>query len=253
MTTAAVERALTDLPSVDLDALVDSSRLMTRVDRKYLLAAADADVLVRLTPAGTRVLDIDGRRCFGYVSTYLDTPGLLTYHLAARGRRRRFKVRVRSYVATREGYLEVKTRQGGRTAKTRLVGTHLDGGRLDPDGSAFVTSSLGAAGIDVAPVGELAPVVEIRYQRATLVVDDGAGRVTLDHGLRWDRPDGTHLEQADLVIVETKSVRRPTSLDRLLWSLGHRPRRVSKYATGLAALDPSLPANRWSRTLRDHF
>ena len=57
----------------------------------------------------------------------------------------------------------------------------------------------------------------------------------------------------DLVVVETKSAGSASAMDRLLWSHGVRPTRISKYATGLAALDPDLPHNRWSRTLRRHF
>ncbi|MFV0316059.1 MAG: molecular chaperone, partial [Microthrixaceae bacterium] len=39
-------------------------------------------------------------------------------------------------------------------------------------------------------------------------------------------------------------------LDRALWRRGYRPTSLSKYATGLAALDPDLPRNRWARILR---
>lgn len=42
-------------------------------------------------------------------------------------------------------------------------------------------------------------------------------------------------------------------MDRLLWRQGIRPARISKYCVGLAALDPTLPANRWNRTLRRYF
>ncbi|MEV4352468.1 hypothetical protein AB0J83_49085 [Actinoplanes sp. NPDC049596] len=42
-------------------------------------------------------------------------------------------------------------------------------------------------------------------------------------------------------------------MDRLLWSLAHRPAPPSKYATGLAALRTDLPANRWRPLLRRHF
>jgi hypothetical protein len=44
------------------------------------------------------VLEIDGARSFAYDSTYFDTPDLDAYLLAATRRRRRFKVRTRTYV-----------------------------------------------------------------------------------------------------------------------------------------------------------
>ena len=48
----------------------------------------------------------------------------LGYHLAAHRRRRRFKVRSRSYDDSGLAFLEVKTRDGARTVKTRLEGRH---------------------------------------------------------------------------------------------------------------------------------
>ncbi|OUE09106.1 hypothetical protein CMsap09_09190 [Clavibacter michiganensis] len=56
-----------------------------------------------------------------------------------------------------------------------------------------------------------------------------------------------------MAIVETKSGSRPSAVDRLLWSHGHRPSTISKYGTGLAALRDDLPSNKWNRVLRRHF
>jgi hypothetical protein len=80
--------------------------------------------------------------------------------------------------------------------------------------------------------------------------DEPSARATVDSDLSWLAADGTSLEIPDLVIVETKSGSRPSRIDRLLWSHGHRPARVSKFGTGMAVLDPRLPANRWSRAIR---
>ncbi|QKE85772.1 VTC domain-containing protein [Arthrobacter sp. NEB 688] len=251
MSTATLPR-LEGLPAVGLEELVATSGLLTRVDRKYVLTALEAGMLTALAPAGTRVLEIDGHRTLGYTTRYLDTDGLLTQRLAAHGRRRRFKVRSRRYDLTGAAYLEVKTREGERTVKSRLEGVHLEHDRLDCAGAQFVIDALAAAGIDDRTVVDLAPALDIRYDRTTLHLAGDGARVTVDRALRWERPDGQVLERPDLVVVETKGPGRPSSLDRVLWSLGHRPRRMSKYATGLAALDPALPANRWARTLRDH-
>jgi len=54
---------------------------------------------------------------------------------------------------------------------------------------------------------------------------------------------------AGLAVVETKNPATPSPADRALWDAGHRPARISKYATGMALLHPELPANRWYRTL----
>ncbi len=253
MTTTTLVPGIDDLLPSRLDEVVDSAGLLTRVDRKYALTAAEAGMLVGLAPAGTRVLEIAGDRSFGYTTTYLDTDDLLTYHLAAHRRRRRFKVRTRRYDSTGATYLEVKTRAGSRTVKTRTDGGHVHDARLDRDGITFVAGALDDAGVDGGAVPRLRTVLRIRYDRSTLHLPDEGTRVTLDRRLRWRAAAGGSLDLPDLVVVETKSPGRVSSVDRLLWSLGHRPCRISKYATGLAALDPDLPANRWARTLRSHF
>jgi hypothetical protein len=242
------------LPAIGLAELVERSALQTRVDRKYVLDNPGADTLVALAPAGTRALDIGGERAFGYTSVYLDTPDLLGYHLAAHRRRRRFKVRSRSYDGSDLAYLEVKTRDGARTVKTRLEGQHLRGLGLTPQGRDFVAATLADAGIATGVVLALTPVLRTRYRRSTLHLADDASRVTVDRGLSWRlTATRTTISQPALVIVETKSAGAASPMDRLLWSHGVRPTRISKYATGLAALDPGLPHNRWSRTLRRHF
>jgi hypothetical protein len=247
-------RPLDALPAIGLAELLERSELQTRVDRKYVVHPCGADRLVALAPHGTRALDIDGERTFGYTSVYLDTPDLVGYRLAAHRRRRRFKVRSRSYDDRDLAYLEVKTRDGARTVKARLEGQHLRHDRLTDEGHGFVVASLADAGIAADVVDLFLPVLRTRYRRSTLHLADDASRVTLDRGLTWrDEVTGASTTQPELVVVETKSAGAASPMDRLLWSRGVRPARISKYATGLAALDPDLPHNRWSRTLRRHF
>ena len=61
--------------------------------------------------------------------------------------------------------------------------------------------------------------------------------------------DGEPVAVAGVAVVETKNLATPSPADRALWDAGHRPARISKYATGMALLHPELPANRWYRTL----
>lgn len=241
MTGTGLTAALDRLPVVPLDELVATAALLTRVDRKYLLAPDDAAAVLGALP-GARVLAIGGQRGFGYDSLYLDTPALTGFHLAARGRRRRFKVRRRTYTDTGERWLEVKTRgPRGATVKERT-----------PDGGparAFVDDVLARSGVDL--VGDLVPVLGTRYTRSTLLL--GLARVTVDTDLVWRTPAGRALPVVDRVVVETKSGSAPSAADRLLWRAGHRPVRISKYGTGLAALHPELPGNRWHSTLTRHL
>ena len=52
-----------------------------------------------------------------------------------------------------------------------------------------------------------------------------------------------------MVIIETKSGTAPSVADKHLWRAGIRPAKISKFATGMAALNPQLPANKWNRVI----
>lgn len=233
---------------VGLDDLVTGAALLTRVDRKYLLPTDELPGLLARLPDDVRVLEIDGRRTFAYRSVYFDTEALDSYRCAAHRRAHRFKIRLRCYVDSGMRFAEVKVRGArGLTVKHRVPyrGNGLD---LGVDGRAV----LAAAGIDADP-DDLRLVLTTTYLRNTLLLSASGGRVTVDTDLSWALPDGTALHLPDRVVVETKSAGAASPVDRLLWSLHRRPQPVSKYATGLAALRPDLPAHRWLPVLRRHF
>lgn len=247
MTTTTSPDPTAGFASIGLDELVATAALLTRVDRKYLVLESELAVLLRdlqeTDGPPARALEIDGRRWFAYHSLYLDTPDLTSFHAAGRGRRRRWKVRTRTYVDTGNAFLEVKTAgPRGSTVKERTP--------LDAEPAEHEHLLVARLGKDAE---RLRPTLETGYRRATLLLASGA-RATIDRDLvvrsriaaRSGAPDG-------LAIVETKSGASPGELDRLLWRAGHRPSRVSKYGAGLAALHPELPRMKWHRVLDRHL
>ncbi|MCW2838915.1 MAG: polyphosphate polymerase protein, partial [Aeromicrobium sp.] len=96
---------------ISLDELVESAELLTRVDRKYVVPVREVDALISCLQGSARILDIDGRREFGYRSAYYDTPHRESFLTSGRSRRLRLKVRTRTYLDTGSSWLEVKTRQ----------------------------------------------------------------------------------------------------------------------------------------------
>ena len=246
--------AVDRLPTVSLAELNEQAALLTRVDRKYVIATAELDAALTGIP-GLRVLEIDGRRASRYESTYLDTVDLDSWTSSAHQRRRRWKVRTRVYADTGECWLEVKTRgRRGATVKERLP--HEDRLPEISDASGeWVRGRLGAAQVHGVDPRGLVPTLRTSYLRTTLLLGAGAdaGRVTVDRDLRWVSGHGT-AEVGDVLVVETKSgTVRPGPLDRRLWELGHRPTRISKYGTGLALLTPDLQRNRWHRVTSQHL
>lgn len=251
--TARLDDPATDLnrlPALSLAELNAAAALLTRVDRKYALAASDLPRVLADLPADAHVLEIDGARAFAYRSTYLDTADLAAFRGSVQRRRRRWKVRTRSY-ATGEAFLEVKTRRGAATVKERIgwppgdaVGAGL---RLATVGREFVEASLGTAGIQL-DAAALRPALVTAYHRTTLLLPSAGARATIDADLECSTPDGSAARAfAGRVILETKSGAAPSVLDRSLWRLGHRPVSLSKYGLGQALLHPDLPANRWHR------
>jgi len=246
-------RAIADLrffAPISLAELETDAGLLTRTDRKYIVPRDVFDDLAAQLHGSSRVLDIEGVRKFRYRSVYFDTPELLTYLAAARSRPRRFKVRTRTYLDSGLCSLEVKVRDHrGRTVKHRLPYDPSDCHRLTDEGRSFLDAIVGPTIANQAFV----KVLTTEYTRSTLVLGDGASRLTVDIRLRCIASDGSTVSLEDDVLIETKSLHRPTEADHLLWGAHHRPVRVSKYSTALAALQPELPSNKWTPVLRDHF
>lgn len=262
-----------------LEDLNSAASLLARVDRKYLVASSAAQNVVDALTGRALVLDIDGRRSFSYASTYFDTPGLDSYLQAARKRRHRFKIRTRSYLDSGLTLLEVKTRgPRGATIKQRLDYRAADADRLTEEGIDFVVECLapltGSAQEARRTAQSLRPVMATTYRRTTLHLPDDDARATIDTDLAWTalaprsgassgsssttgagrtRPTvvgrGASRAAGPFAVVETKNPARHSPTDRYLWAAGHRPSRISKYATGMAALHPELPANKWHRLL----
>ena len=247
---AGVVSGLSGLPAVGLDELNAEAALQTRVDRKYVVPEDLAQELLATFDAEVRVLEMDGSRCFAYDSVYFDTAQLDSYLLAAHGRRRRYKVRTRTYVDSAISFLEVKT-EGAReaTVKERIPYELSDRSRLTAEGLDYVNETLATA-VGGAPAEPLGPVLETRYHRTTLYLPESGSRATIDTNVTWQCPGEQAWVLDGAVILETKSGSASGPLDRHLWAHGVRPSRISKFATGMAALRPDLPANRWNRTLR---
>ncbi|MBH0131065.1 VTC domain-containing protein [Salinibacterium sp. NK8237] len=275
MTTPDTERFAT----ISLEELAERASLLTRVDRKYLVPASDLVALLAELEDQARVLEINDQQHFDYESVYFDTPDAASYLLAAHPRRRRFKARTRSYMDTGDCYLEVKTKGSrGTTAKQRLPYSFDERDHLTEAGRDYIDELLHDASVEGIDTEVMEPVLTTRYTRTTLFLPASGSRCTIDSSLAWQRTvadehavdqhganaDDTaefaeaefgtaELSFADTVIVETKSAGQASEVDRILWRMGHRPDRISKFATGLAALRPELPNNRWARVLRQHF
>ena len=239
---------------IGLDELLALAALQDRVDRKYVLPVAGLTPILATLRGHARMLQIDGRRGFDYESVYFDTPDVLCYRQAALRRRRRFKIRTRAYVNSAERWLEVKTRDHrGHTVKQRQAHEH-GADDLPETAREFIDHVVVGAELPGTWDLSLVSTLTTGYRRRTLFLPGSASRVTVDTDLRWTTAAGNHIALPGVAIVETKTATtRPCEGDRLLWRAGFRPSLISKYGTGLAALRPDLPSNKWHRVLNRYF
>jgi len=247
----AVADAVHRLSPISLDDVLAAAELQTRIDRKYIVPLGTFLALLDRMDDELAALQIEERRLFRYESVYFDTPELTAYRQHAHGRRRRVKVRTRTYLDSGECLLEFK-RVGarGETVKERYPYCPAARARLDDPARALAAQRVGCS-IDAS---ELRPVLTVAYRRATLVDPARGTRLTCDVDLRFeDRRGNSCAPLPGAVIVESKTVGTESPVDRVLRGLGRRPVPLSKYCVGMAILDPALPANRWNRELRQHF
>jgi hypothetical protein len=238
------------LPPVSLDEVLAHAALDSRTDLKYVMPLDLFPALVARLGPRFQVLEIGGRRMFGYQSVYFDTPDLLSYRHHLQNNRRRFKVRTRTYVDSGECMLEVKV-QGRRSATVKHRSPHSVDERFHLGGDAcrFV-----ATHIDVPRVTAfLRPVLVTSYHRLTLVDLSGGVRITCDVDLVCRNADRWVEGLRDRVLIETKSAGPQSVLGHAFHDLGVRSTALSKYCLGVAMLADNLRANPWRRTMRRHF
>jgi hypothetical protein len=251
-TAEAVAAAVAVLPAVDLPTLESGAALLTRVDRKYVVPLATFERLVSALGDEWRALEIEGRRLFGYTSTYFDTDDLVTYRAHLQSRRKRYKVRVRRYAESELCMLEVK-RKGlrGLTVKERQEHPAWREAELGAEGQTFVSDVLGDHA--AAPASALRPTVVTTNRRATLVSLASRSRLTVDTDLTCGWGDRVTALRPDHVVLESKVEGHASTVDRMLRALGERPAAISKYCVGVASLGLDVPSNPWRRTMRRYF
>lgn len=220
--------------------LLASRALLQRVDTKFVLERRALSTVLAALSRSCALLSPEHARWAVYYSTYFDTPELTLFHDHRRGRRRRFKVRVRHYLDRQRSYLEIKKKdRPGATEKLRreiAYGTT----ELSLDDWRFVDEAI--APLDMP----LAPVLSVGYRRITLVATEHVERVTFDLGLTVRRGE-QRCSFDDVVIAEVKQPRLDdrSPVMAALRAHGLRPTRASKYCLGVMALEPAVRANRF--------
>lgn len=224
--------------------LLAARALQQRVDRKYLLSARDIPCVLAHLQRTHCVVCAGAHLWARYQSVYFDTPARDLYHAHRRGRRPRYKLRIRHHLDRGLSFLEVKQKaQSGRTVKHRLT---LPFGQDDLTSRerSFIDAHAPLAGT------RLCPQLAISFQRLTLVGSDIDERVTLDRALTV--ASGPSVERfGPVVIAEVKQTRyrnHSGAVDAIR-AVHARETALSKYCLA-TALVAAVPANVFTPALR---
>jgi VTC domain len=245
-----IAATLASFGTISLDGLNGKAAMLERLDNKYIVPAD------RLLPAFERfrhsfeVLEIDGRRAFGYSTDYFDDDRAQSYFDHHQDRRKRCKVRIRTYLDAGFSYLEVKLKdaRGATIKKRRKVANPALG--LDPECVAFIDAC--HSEIYGAPLDRcLRPVIGMDYERITLVAKEEGERMTIDTRLSYRSANAFGEAGGDIFILETKSARGNGLADKILRAEHlHPTKSVSKYCVGMAALGIVGRHNRFLPAMR---
>lgn len=249
---SALQAAVAELDPISLDGVLNRAALQTRTDRKYFLPASAVPALFTDIGGEFAVLEIDGRTAAAYDSAYFDTPRLELFRAHRQRRRRRYKVRTRSYLDTHDCLLEVKCNSGrGDTIKRRIPYQLGDRAQLTAQGEEFISSTLEEVyGLEPPPLGR---TLSTTYHRTTLVAKHAPVRVTCDTDLDFVGRDHTVATRRDYVLLETKTGPGPDPIAAALRRQRIRPVSVSKYCAAVAALVPDAISNPWRQVLRRYL
>ena len=226
--------------TITLDEMKDI-RLMNRIDTKFVTTIPVLCKLLEMAKEEYRIQETCGKRLLEYYTLYFDTPAHDMYISHQNGKKRRQKIRVRSYVDSNLSFLEVKNKfANGRTKKKRI--SISDKSQWNsPDSLDFLAER---SRYDVSIIR---PQIENSFCRITLVNRALSERITIDVNLRFHNIENDiRLEMTDCVIIELKRDGNKTSqINKMLQNLRVKPSRFSKYCVGCAKTDPGLKQNRF--------
>lgn len=238
-----IVRKLDDFDPILLSDL-SRSRLMNRVDTKFVF---NANYLVNILDQLTdfySVLEVEKCRVSKYESLYLDGEDFPFYLSHHNKRDHRYKVRYRKYIDSGTVFLEVKEKRKGRTIKRRIEVDDFEH-KLEGESRSFVS--------EIVNELPLHPCMHNFHSRITLVNNELGERVTIDLDLTYSW-DGENKKFANLAIAELKQeeIDRSSPFYQLMKSHLIRPYPLSKYCAGMAELraDEGLKTNRFNKKLR---
>ncbi len=233
--------SLASFPAFALSDLDESWSLTRRFDTKFLIPISAMDQFFRDSTTDFAVLEIEGQRSFSYRTTYFDSPDLLLYRDHAQKRKRRVKVRLRTYVESNRTRLEVKAKRGnGQTHKVIFE----DVAQIGAAENQLIDNAIS----EVYPTARYNSIADTlvesavtQFDRSTLISRGGSERITCDSFVVLSSNGKSFQLLPELVLVEVKSHERVSETVRQLRQLGFHSTSFSKYGAAIEATHDLRP------------
>jgi hypothetical protein len=237
-----IPEILANFFSISLEEM-DTVRLLDRIDTKYVFQREQLPEILEQCRKDYKALSIAGSRFSRYETHYFDTPDYKMYLQHHNGKLNRHKVRFREYVDSGLNFFEIKFKNNKyRTIKSRVK---LPEHNLEITGKSEELL-LNKTNFNVS---DLQDVMQVNYNRITLVRMNMTERLTIDYDLRFTFR-GTTKSYPNLVIAEVKQDCTSKSPFTALMMENHiRSLSISKYCLGIACLNPTIKSNNFKYKL----
>jgi hypothetical protein len=220
---------------ISLEELNTKAEMLARLDNKYIMDLDRLAIAVASLKDTFDVLQIGTERSFAYSTRYYDDAEKRAYFDHHQRRRKRCKVRVRTYVEAKLEYLEVKLIEPRATTSKHRIKLVYGQEELDQACYDFIDTCHRAT-YETPFTKKISPVLTSEYDRITLVARDGGERLTIDTNLRLSGGGRHRRVDPNICIIETKSARGNGVADKIFRALHAQPtKRVSKFCIGMVA------------------
>ena len=204
--------------------LLAKRELQKRVDQKYILPISKIYSLLDILRNDFAIIPIASHNVAEYQTQYFDTKEYFFFINHLRGKRPRYKVRLRRYIDRNICMLECKKKKADLTVKTSIE-VPYDTSTLLNHHSFF----------DELPykVEYLYPSLLNTFHRITLLHKNLEERLTIDFNIAFDTPH-QNISVDNCIIIERKKlpVSTVSSVPYLLRCVRAYPLSISKYCIG---------------------
>lgn len=216
---------------------INKVKLLDRMDSKYMFHADNLEEILSLSGKDYFILEIAGRKFARYKTTYFDTPDYEMYTRHHNGKLNRYKVRFRNYIDSGISFFEIKFKTNkGRTIKSRI--------KLDDKTPVIAGEAEKLLERKTNyKASSLIPVLQVNYNRMTLINRNMTERITIDFGLSYTHNDCI-ANIPNLIIAEVKQEKTDKSpFTAIMQEKRIKTVSLSKYCLGIASTVKDVKLN----------